>query len=447
MTPIVAIIGRPNVGKSTLFNRLTRTRDALVDDQPGVTRDRNYGKVLWNDRSFTLIDTGGMTETDLDDFALPIRDQITAAVKDADILLLILDGKSGLLPSDHDLFIELRQLEKPLFVAVNKVDGPEKEILLAEFYALGSDRLFPLSAEHRYGVNDLLDALVVDLPANDTEPDDDAPEIIKIAVVGRPNVGKSSLINRLLGQERLVVSDIPGTTRDAIDSICETDDHTYQIIDTAGIRKKGKVRQKVEKFSIIKALQSMNHCHIALILFDATEGITDQDVTIAGYALDRGCGVLFLINKWDAIEKDNRTTKEYTERVKDAAKFLPYAPIITISAKTGQRVANIFPMVNAIFDQYTNRIGTGALNRMFEKMIEKNPPSLHKGRRVKLFYATQITTAPPTVVAFTNQPDGIHFSYKRYLLNQLREASGLDKTPIRLFFRKRQGYKGRPGGR
>ncbi len=418
-----------------------------MDDQPGVTRDRNYGKVLWDDCAFTLIDTGGLTEADLDDFALPIRDQIATAVKDADILLLILDGKSGLLPSDQDLFISLNQLEKPLFVAINKVDGPENEILLADFYALGADRLFPLSAEHRYGVGDLLDALVADLPKYDIEWEDETPETIRIAVVGRPNVGKSSLINRLLGQERLVVSDVPGTTRDAIDSICETGGHTYQIIDTAGIRRKGKVRQKVEKFSIIKSLQSMNHCDIALILFDAKEGITDQDVTIAGYALERGCGVLFLINKWDAIEKDNRTTKEYVERVKDAAKFLPYAPIITISAKTGQRIANIFPMVNAIFDQYTHRIGTGVLNRMFEKVVEKNPPALHKGRRVKLFYATQITTAPPTLVAFTNQPDGIHFSYKRYLINQIREASGLDKTPIRLFFRKRQGYKGRPGGK
>ena len=447
MTPIVAIIGRPNVGKSTLFNRLTRTRDALVDDQPGVTRDRKYGKVLWDDCAFTLIDTGGLTEVDLDDFALPIRDQIATAVKDADILLLILDGKSGLLPSDQDLFITLNQLEKPLFVAINKVDGPENEILLADFYALGADRLFPLSAEHRYGVGDLLDALVAHLPKDDIEREDDTPETIRIAVVGRPNVGKSSLINRLLGQERMVVSDVPGTTRDAIDSICETGGHTYLIIDTAGIRRKGKVRQKVEKFSIIKSLQSMNRCHIALILFDAKEGITDQDITIAGYALERGCGVLFLINKWDAIEKDNRTTKEYVERVKDAAKFLPYAPIITISAKTGQRVANIFPMVNAIFDQYTHRIGTGVLNRIFEKVVDKNPPALHKGRRVKLFYATQITTAPPTLVAFTNQPDGIHFSYKRYLINQIREASGLDKTPIRLFFRKREGYKGRPGGK
>ena len=447
MAAIVAIIGRPNVGKSTLFNRLTRTRDALVDDQPGVTRDRNYGKVLWNDRTFTLIDTGGMTDVDLDDFALPIREQITAAVQDADILLLILDGRSGLLPSDQELFIQLKQLEKPLFVAINKVDGPENEGLLADFFALGCDQLYPLSAEHRYGVSDLLDALVTDIPPDDAVPDDATPEIIKIAVVGRPNVGKSSLINRLLGQERLVVSDVPGTTRDAIDSICEANSQTYQIMDTAGIRKKGKVQQKIEKFSIIKSLQSMNHCHIALILFDATEGITDQDVTIAGYALERGCGVLFLINKWDAIEKDHRTTKEYVERVKDAAKFLPFAPIITISAKTGLRVAKIFPAVNAIFEQYTQRIGTGSLNRIFEKVVSRNPPALHKGRRVKLFYATQITTAPPTLIAFTNQPDGIHFSYKRYLINQIREASGLDKTPIRLFFRKRQGYKGRPGGK
>jgi len=447
MAPIVAIIGRPNVGKSTLFNRLTRTRDALVDDQPGVTRDRHYGNVVWNDRSFILIDTGGLTESDLDDFAAPVRDQISAAVRDADILLLLLDGKDGLLPSDRELFLHLKQLEKPLFVAVNKVDGSEKEGLLADFYALGCEHLFPLSAEHRYGVSDLLDALAARFPTGIAKPDETTAETIRIAVVGRPNVGKSSLINRLLGQERLVVSDVPGTTRDAIDSICETDGRAYQIMDTAGIRKKGKVRRKIEKFSIIKALQSMNRCHIALILFDAVEGITDQDITIAGYALERGCGVLFLINKWDAIEKDHRTTKIYTERVRNAAKFLPFAPIITISAKTGLRVTKIFPAVNAIFKQYTHRIGTGALNRMFEKMVHKNPPALHKGRRVKLFYATQITTAPPTLVAFTNQPEGIHFSYKRYLINQIRKATGLDQTPIRLFFRKRRGYKGRPGGK
>jgi GTP-binding protein len=442
MKPIVAIVGRPNVGKSTLFNRITRTKDALVDDFPGVTRDRHYGDASWNDVEFTLVDTGGFTEGD--EFADEIRLQVHQAIADADVILVMLDGKAGVSPFDSDILNFLRGIDKPIFHAVNKIDGAEQEIYLSEFYQLGLDALYPLSAEHRYGLTDLLDevARVLSELADDPQADA-AAEMVRLAVVGRPNVGKSSLINRILGQDRLLVSDIPGTTRDAIDSVCKLDGKSYLLVDTAGIRRKGKVTRKLEKFSVIKALRSLERCDVALIVMDASEGITDQDISIAGYAYDRGCGCIMLLNKWDLVEKDSKTVKAYYERLRDQAKFLSFAPAMTISALTGLRVTKTFKLVDEVYGQYTTRIATGQLNRILEKAIQKNEPSLHRGNRIKFYYAAQISTRPPSIVCFVNYPQAVHFSYKRYLLNQLREASGLDKTPIRMIFRQREGKHAR----
>jgi GTP-binding protein len=434
MKPVVAIVGRPNVGKSTFFNRITRTKDALVDNFPGVTRDRHYGSCTWNDVEFSVIDTGGFSIGDDDEFSSLSRDQVHQAISDADAVILILDGKGGISPFDSELIKILRELSCPIFYAVNKIDGHEKEENINEFYNLGIDTLYPVSAEHGYGVPDFLDILVSTFPKSPAEEDTDA---IKIAIIGRPNVGKSSLINRLLGENRVIVSNIPGTTRDSIDTACEINGRQYLLIDTAGIRRKKQVFEKIEKISIIKALRSIERCDIALILIDAHEGVTDQDVKIAGYAFERGCGCIFLLNKWDLVEKDNKTLNRYIEKLRMEAKFLSFTPVLALSALTGQRVPKIFDLVNTVYKQFTTRISTGPLNKIFERATLKTEPSLHNGRRIKFFYATQITTKPPTFVSFVNVPDGIHFSYQRYLINQIRQATGLDQTPVRLFFRKR----------
>jgi len=436
MKPIVAIVGRPNVGKSTFFNRITRSRDAIVDDFPGVTRDRNYGDATWNDVVFTLVDTGGFLSDDKDDFANEIRFQVLQAIEDADVIILLLDGKAGISPYDRDIIEILRTTEKPVFYAVNKIDGLEQETNLYDFYSLGIKKLYPVSAEHRYGVHDFLDDLILAFPKYDSMQTED---MIKLAVVGRPNVGKSSLINRILGEKRLLVSDIPGTTRDAIDSVCNIDGKPYLLIDTAGIRRKGKVSKKIEKFSIIKALRSLDRCDVALIVMDADEGITEQDINIAGYAFERKCSCIMLLNKWDLVEKDSKTAKKYYEQLKIESKFLSFAPAITISALTGLRVPRIFTYVDEVYNQYAARIKTGQLNRIMELAIKKNEPSLFRGKRLKFYYAAQVTAKPPTFVCFVNYPDAVHFSYKRYLINQIRERAGLDKTPIRLLFRRRTG--------
>ncbi len=436
MKPIVAIVGRPNVGKSTFFNRVTGTRKALVDDFPGVTRDRHYSDAVWNGVDFTLVDTGGFPDDDEDDFAHKIRSQILQAIEDADVIILLLDGKSGISPFDEDVVRILRPLSQPVFFAVNKIDGVEQEVKLYDFYKLGIKKLYPISAEHRYGITDFLDDLTEILPKTDTE---ETGDVVRLAVVGKPNVGKSSLINRLLGQQRLLVSDMPGTTRDAIDSLCKINEKPYLLIDTAGIRRKARVSKKLEKFSIIKALRSLDRCDVALIVIDAHQGITEQDINIAGYAFDRGCGCIFLLNKWDLVEKDSKTAKEYYDRLRMQAKFLSFAPMTTISALTGQRVFKIFDIVEEVFKQYTLRMGTGQLNKIFEQAILQNEPSLYRGRRLKFYYATQISTRPPTFVCFVNYPDAVHFSYRRYLINQIRGKAGLDKTPIRIIFRKRTG--------
>jgi len=436
MKPIVAIVGRPNVGKSTFFNRVTRTRDALVDNMPGVTRDRHYGNAVWDDAEFTIVDTGGFSDKDDAGFSQSIRFQVRQAIADADVIVLLMDGKSGISPFDREILEILRRTDKAVFYAVNKIDGAEQESDLYDFYSLGLEKLYPVSAEHRYGLTDFLDDLILSFPESVVETEQD---LIRLSVVGRPNVGKSSLINWILGKQRLLVSDIPGTTRDAIDSVCQVNGTPYMLIDTAGIRRKSKVTAKLEKFSIIKALRSLDRCDVALIVIDAEQGITEQDITVAGYAHDRGCGCIFLLNKWDAIGKDTRTASRYIENLRSAAKFLSFAPVLTISALTGLRVQRIFPLVEEVFGQYTQRMGTGLLNRIITNAVEKNEPSLHKGKRLKFYYTTQTGSKPPTFVFFVNYPEAVHFSYKRYLTNRLREDSGLDKTPVRLIFKQRSG--------
>jgi len=440
MKPVVAIVGRPNVGKSTFFNRVTRTRDAIVDNFPGVTRDRNYKDASWNLVEFTLVDTGGFTGGG--DFDMEIHFQIQQAMEDADVIILMLDGKGGISPFDKDMVSILRGITKPVFYVVNKIDGIEKEVNLYDFYSLGLDKIYPISAEHRYGISDFLDDLILSFPKSiHCEYEDNNENIIKLAVVGRPNVGKSSLINRIVGDKRHLVSEVPGTTRDAIDSLYTAGGKPYLLIDTAGIRRKGKVKKKIEKFSIIKALRSLDRCDVALVVLDASEGITEQDINIAGYAFERGCGCILLLNKWDIVEKDTHTVKRYFEELRMQAKFLSFAPAITISALTGQRVQKIFQLAREVYKQYSTRIGTGRLNKIIEMAVVNNEPSLYRGNRIKFYYSTQIASKPPTFVSFVNYPKAVHFSYKRYLTNQIRKGAGLDKTPVRIIFRKRQGRK------
>jgi len=438
MKPIIAIVGRPNVGKSTLFNRITRSRDAIVDDLPGVTRDRNFKDARWDDKVFTVVDTGGFAEGDDDAFAPHIRQQVEQAIGDADAVVLLLDGKGGISPFDADLVHTLRNVDKPVFFLVNKIDGEGQEKALSDFYGLGIDHLFPVSAEHGYGISDFLDELTSSFP--DTEAEEGPSDTIRIAVVGKPNAGKSSLINTVMGEDRLVVSDVAGTTRDAIDTSVVHGGRSYVFVDTAGIRRKGKVALRLEKFSIIKALRSLDRCDVALIVIDAEQGISEQDVRVAGYAYDRGCGAIFLLNKWDLVDnRDGKALKRFTEDLRMQAKFLHFAPVVTVSAKTGQRVQRIFPIVDDVFSQYSARITTGQLNKAMERALTRTPPPMHKNRRLKFYYATQISSRPPTFVNFVNFPGGVHFSYQRYLVNQIRESFSLKKTPLRLLLKQRTG--------
>jgi GTPase len=436
---VVAIVGRPNVGKSTLFNRMSRKNQALVGDLPGITRDRNYAQIDWEGKTFTIVDTGGYVTLESSGMEDLTREQILIALEEADIILFVADGKTGLHPEDSFLVDLLRRTSKPIFFAVNKIDGPEQQRNLPEFYELGLDHLYPLSAAHGYGVGEILTDLAGSVPetAPDTEEEPDTGEI-RVAIVGRPNVGKSTLVNHLLGAQRVIVSPSPGTTRDAVDSVLEQRGQRYLLIDTAGIRRKGKTRERLEKVSVLRALQSIDRSHVSVILLDAVEGITDQDLHIAGYIQERYRACIVGVNKWDAVEKDGKQAARFLEGVRERFRFSPFAPILTFSALSGNRVARIIPTVREVFEQYGQRITTGILNRGLEQALQHHEPPVVRGRRLKFYYATQASTRPPTFVLFCNYPDSIHFSYERYLTNQFREAFGLSKTPIRLVFRGRE---------
>ncbi len=439
MKSYVVIIGRPNVGKSTLFNRIVRSRKALIDDFAGVTRDRIYAEAEWNGKYFTLIDTGGFSVFDEDPFVGIIRDQILAAIQEADAVLFMLNGKEGITPVDITIAELLRNVSKPTLYVVNKIDDPKHETMLSEFYQLGIDKLYPISATHGTGVGYVMDALAEILPQEE-EPKE--PEgMIRLAVLGRPNAGKSSLINRILDSDRLLVSEIPGTTRDAVDTVFNINNKCYQLIDTAGIRRKKATRQKLEKISIIKALKALDRCHIAILMIDASVGIVDQDIAIARYIANRGRGCIIVLNKWDLAPNVSDAVSSYVNLVRERFKFLTFAPVLTTSALTGKRVFKLFDLANEVYEQYNVRIGTSRLNGMFREIFASQAPPRHKGRLVKCYYATQIRVRPPTFVCFVNIPDGLPASYKRYIINQLRAKSGLGKAPIRVMFRKRERKK------
>jgi GTP-binding protein len=435
MKPIVTIVGRPNVGKSTLFNRIAGGKKAIVWNEPGVTRDRNYSDVTWDGGDLTLIDTGGFEPVSKDRIFVQMREQCQVAMDEADVILFVMDGKEGLTPSDSEIADILRRQEKPVFFVVNKIDGPKHEEKILEFYRLGVDSIYSVSAEHGYGVGDMMDDVMKILPEITEETEEN--EAIRVAVVGRPNVGKSSLINRFLGYKRVLVDEAPGTTRDAIDTSFEREGRKYILVDTAGIRRKSRISLQLEQYSIVQALRTIDRSDVALLLLDPQEGVTDQDARIGGFIHEKGKGCILVVNKWDLMEKDTGTMKSFQERVYGDLKYLAYTPIVFISARTGQRVQKVLEKVDQVSDQTRKRISTSLLNRHFGKWLEENPPPLHKNRRVHLNYITQVSSGPPTFVIYTNIPGGIHFSYERFLTNQMRKAFGFEGVPIRFLFRKK----------
>jgi len=430
--PLVAIIGRANVGKSTLFNRLIQKRKSIVNDMPGVTRDRIYGQSDWLGRTFTVVDTGGVDVDGKNEIEDQVIEQAMMAQSEADAVIFVADKNMGLTPQDREVVDRIRKSGKPFVLVVNKVDHAKHELELSDFAGIGVDTVYPVSAEHGHGVADMLDVLVPALPEEEEEPVSD--DTIRIAVVGRPNVGKSSLVNRLLDSSRCIVSNIPGTTRDAVDTALEVDGKKIILVDTAGIRRKGKTQEVLDKFSVIMALKALDRCDIAVIIADGSEGITEQDATIAGYAFERGRGCVIVVNKWDLIKPRGITIKEIEEQIKNKCKFLDFAPILIISALTGYGVETILPQVESVCEEYRKKISTGRLNDCFERAIERNPISSYRGKFVKMHYTTQIKSRPPTFKCFVNYPEGIHFSYKRYLVNSLRKTFGLTGAPVRLIF-------------
>jgi GTP-binding protein len=443
---IVALIGRPNVGKSTLFNRITKSRKALVDPTPGVTRDRQYERVDWEHKTFILVDTGGIAAEsgpaeERDIMSGNIREQTLQAVAEADVLLFLLDGREGVTPTDFDVTNLLRRTDKPVYYVVNKIDGEELEPnLLPSFYELGVERLWPVSAEHGYGVRSLMDDLITVLPEHQ-ESSLQPAESIRIAFFGRPNVGKSSLINRLLGEDRMLVSDIPGTTRDSIDTLLTKGAKNYLLMDTAGIRRKGRVKEKLEKFSIIKALAALERCDLALILINTEEGITEQDTKVIGYTQDEGKACILVVNKWDILKDDHKEQKKILAELKMATQFVGFAPILPLSALTGKGVNKLLPTIDSVYRQFSKTFPTSQLNRILRNAVDSHPPAVARGRRLKLLYTTQITSQPPTFAIVANYPKEIHFSYHRYLVNTFRKELGLNQTPIRIVFRERKRRK------
>ena len=434
---VVAIVGRPNVGKSTLFNVLAGEKISIVKDTPGVTRDRIYADATWLDKSFTLIDTGGIEPESNDIILSQMRDQAQIAIDTADVIIFITDVKQGLVDSDSKVCDMLRKSKKPVVLAVNKVDNFKKDILdMYEFYNLGIGDPHPISAAGRLGIGDLLDVVCSYFP--DDVYDDEDDETPKIAIVGKPNVGKSSLVNKLLGENRVIVSDIAGTTRDAIDTLVTHDEKEYIFIDTAGLRRKSKIKEEIERFSIIRAVSAVERADIVVIVIDATEGVTEQDAKIAGIAHDRGKGIVICVNKWDAIEKNDKTIYEHTRDIRDVLSFMPYAEIIFISAKTGQRINKLFDVIDMVIETQSMRVGTGVLNEIMSEAVALQQPPTDKGKRLKLFYITQVAIKPPTFVIFVNDKQLMHFSYTRYIENKIRDTFGFKGTPLKFIIRERK---------
>ena len=439
--PLIAIVGRPNVGKSMLFNKLIGKRLSIVEDTPGVTRDRIYGESEWAGRKFRLVDTGGIEPNTDNQILAFMREQAQIAIDNADVIIFVTDIKTGLTASDQEVANMLLRSRKPVVLAVNKADqvGPTNPDIY-EFYNLGLGDPIPVSAVHGHGTGDLLDACVQHFPENGEE--DEPDDVVKVAVIGKPNVGKSSLINRILGEERVIVSNVAGTTRDAVDSYFENETGKYLFIDTAGMRKKSKVDDRIEKFSVLRATMAIERANVCLILIDANEGVTEQDTKVAGLAHEAGKASILVVNKWDAIEKDDKTMDRMREDIRRDLSYMTYAPIVFISAMTGQRVPRLFELINYVNDQAAMRITTGMLNSVLADATARVQPPSDKGRRLKIFYMTQVGIKPPHFVCFCNDAQLFHFSYQRYIENQIRNTFGLEGTPIRLTIRQKGDKEG-----
>ncbi|KZR60250.1 ribosome biogenesis GTPase Der [Bacillus badius] len=433
--PVVAIVGRPNVGKSTIFNRIVGERISIVEDVPGVTRDRIYSTGEWLNNEFNIIDTGGIDLGD-EPFLEQIRQQAEIAIDEADVIVFLTSGREGVTTADEEVAKILYRSKKPVVLAVNKVDNPEMKSQIYDFYALGFGEPFPISGAHGIGLGDMLDAVVGHFPDAESEEYDE--DVIKFSLIGRPNVGKSSLVNALLGEDRVIVSDIAGTTRDAIDSPYEYEDQEYVIIDTAGMRKKGKVYETTEKYSVLRALRAIERSDVVLVVLNAEEGIREQDKHIAGYAHEAGRAVIIVVNKWDAIEKDEKTMKEFEEKIRSHFLFLSYAPVVFLSAKTKKRVHTLLPVINQVSENHSMRVQSSVLNDVIMDAVAMNPTPTDKGKRLRIYYATQVAVKPPTFVVFVNEPELMHFSYERFLENRIREAFDFEGTPIRILSRARK---------
>lgn len=434
--PIVAVVGRPNVGKSTLFNRLAGERISIVQDTPGVTRDRIYADVEWLNHKFTLIDTGGMEIGSEEIIQKQILQQAEIAIETADVVLFVTDAKTGVTDDDRQVANMLRRTKKPVVLAVNKVDSIQRDTMaIYEFYELAIGDPLPVSAGQALGLGDMLDEVIAHFPENaEGEEDDDA---IRVAIIGKPNVGKSSLINKILGEDRLIVSNIPGTTRDAIDSPITIDGQKYIFIDTAGMRRKSKIKEEIERFSIIRAVAAVERCDVAILVIDANEGITDQDTKIAGIAHERGKAAIIAVNKWDSIEKNDKTMNQYLKDIGNELAYMPYAPKVFISAMTGQRINRMLELIQTVHQNHALRISTGVLNEVLIEATAMQQPPADKGRQLRLYYMTQVSVKPPTFVIFVNERELFHFSYRRYIENQLREAFGFMGTPIHFIVREK----------
>jgi GTP-binding protein len=432
---VVAIVGRPNLGKSTIYNRIIGERLAIVEDPPGVTRDRLYGMGEWLNRSFHLIDTGGIGFGEEDQFMVLVRNQAELAVDEADVIIFVVDGTTGITAEDQEVAKMLFRSKKPVILAVNKIDNPQRLNEIYEFYSLGFEHVIPVSGAHAIGIGDLLEEASHYFPDENNEEYDD--DVIRVSLIGRPNVGKSSLVNAILGEERVIVSDIAGTTRDAIDTPFTYQDQEFVLIDTAGMRKKGKVYESTEKYSVMRALRAIERSDVCLVVIDGEQGIIEQDKKVAGYAHESGRGVVIVVNKWDAVEKDDKTMQQFVELIRTEFKYLSYAPILFVSAKTKQRVQTILPKVHEVAEQHSMRIPTPVLNDLIQEAITVTPPPSDKGRRLKISYSTQVSVKPPTFVLFVNDVELMHFSYKRYLENKIRDAFPFEGTPIRILVRKK----------